>query len=163
MKWEYRISADEKELTIVCEIIESVIRNGRTTARMEAKLPAGTMEEELSADSKGVYRNAIMGGKLQQPVTIIKYPVRPKDEWKDKLRLGEADADCTITVKDTASVIEVPAGKFTTLALESVVELNGERCLAAIWYANGVGIVKQRITSSACTCTMELRNFVRPK
>jgi hypothetical protein len=159
-KWEYRLSADDKEYAIACEIVETEIKDGKTLARMEARLPnAVTLGEELSTDAKGVYRNAILGAKLAQPFPIIKYPVKARDTWKDKIRLGEFEGTAAIVVKDIAAVIEVPAGKFTTLAIESIVEINGEKVVACIWYANGVGIVKQETTCGSKMLTMELKKF----
>ena len=162
-KWHYRLCAEERELSVVCEIVEAEIRNGKIMARLEAKLPYGTLEEVISADAKGVYRNAILGARLQEPLTIIKYPIKARDGWKDKMKLGESDGTFAIAVKNIAAAIEVPAGKFTTLAIESTVELNGEKCAAVIWYADGIGIVKQEITTGNKVCTMELKSFSAPK
>jgi hypothetical protein len=128
--------------------------------RVEGRLPNSvTIGEELSADAQGVYRNAIFGAKLAQPLTIIKYPVKARDEWKDKIQLGESDGTVVIKVKDTSATIEVPAGKFTTLVIESIVEMNGEKVVACIWYADGVGIVKQQATSGSKVMTMELKKY----
>jgi hypothetical protein len=163
-KWEYRLSADDKEFAITCEIVETEIKDGKTLGRMEAKLPnAVTVGEELSTDVKGVYRNAILGAKLAQPFPIIKYPIKARDTWKDKIKLGEFEGTVAIVVKDIAAVIEVPAGKFTTLAIESIVEINGEKTVACIWYGDGIGIVKQETTCGSKMLTMELKKFSAPK
>jgi hypothetical protein len=131
---------------------------------MEAKLPnALTLGEELSHDATGVYRNSILGAKLTQPLPIIKYPVKARDEWKDKIKMGEHSGTLAIVIKDTAAIIEVPAGKFTTLAIESIVEMNGEKHIACIWYADGIGIVKQETNSGSRIVTMELKKFSAAK
>jgi hypothetical protein len=159
-KWEYRISAEERDFSLICEIMETESKEGRTHARIEAQLPSSvTLGEEVSSDSKGVYRNAILGAKLTQPLSIIKYPIKARDVWKDKIKLGEYDGNVAITVKDIAAAIEVPAGKFTTLAIESIVELNGEKVVACIWYADGIGIVKQETTSGSRVMLMELKKY----
>jgi hypothetical protein len=160
-KWEYRLCSEEREISLTCEIMEAEVREGRIYARMEAHLPNSvTLGEELSTDANGVYRNAIPGAKLNQPLSIIKYPIKVRDVWKDKIKLGEGDGNVVITVKDTAAAIEVPAGKFTTLAIESIVELNGERVVASIWYADGIGIVKQQTTSGSRVMLMELKKYM---
>jgi hypothetical protein len=163
-KWEYRLTLDERDCDITCEIMETQIRYGMTHARMEAQLPNSvSLAEVLSTDAKGVYRNAIVGAKLVQPIHIIKYPVKARDVWKDKIRLGENDGNLNITVKDIAAAIEVPAGKFTTLSIESIVEMSGEKVVACIWYADGVGIVKQETTSGSKVMLMELKKFTAGK
>jgi hypothetical protein len=159
-KWEYRISGEERDFALTCEITETQIKDGKTHARIEAQLPnAVTLGEELSSDGNGVYRTAILGAKLTQPLPIIKYPIKARDAWKDKIKLGENDGNVVITVKDIASAIEVPAGKFTTLAIESIVELNGEKVVASIWYADGIGIVKQETICGSRVMLMELKKY----
>jgi len=163
-KWEYRLTLDERDCDITCEIMETQMRDGMTHARMEAQLPNFVLlAEVLSTDAKGVYRNAIVGAKLTQPVLIIKYPIKARDVWKDKIKLGENDGHLNITVKDIAAAIEVPAGKFTTLSIESIVEMSGEKVVACIWYADGVGIVKQETTSGSKVMLMELKKFTAGK
>lgn len=163
-KWEYRILAEERDIAVVCEIVESETKDGRTCARIETLLPNSvTLCEVLSIDAKGVYRNAVMGARLTQPLPIIKYPLKAREVWKDKIKLGENDGNVVIAVKDLAVEIEVPAGKFTTLAIESTVELNGEKVVASIWYADGVGIVKQETTSSSGVMLMELKKYTAGK
>jgi hypothetical protein len=163
-KWEYRISADSKEQAITCEIMDVEIKDGRNHARMEAKCPnAVTLGEELSTDASGVYRNSVLGARLPRPLAIIRYPVKARDEWKDNIKLGEFDGTIAIAIKDIAAVIEVPAGRYTTLAIESIVEINGEKHVACIWYADGIGIVKQESLSGSRMVTMELKKFSTPK
>jgi hypothetical protein len=163
-KWEYRLSADDREHALTCEIMEVEVKEGKSHARMEAKLPNSvTLGEEISTDAAGVYRNSIMGAKLTQPLPIIRYPVKPKDEWKDRLKLGDLDGTLAIVIKDVAAIVEVPAGKFTTLAIQSIVEMNGEKHVACIWYADGVGIVKQEMMSGSKVVTMELKKFSTPR
>lgn len=159
-KWEYRLMIDEVECGCLCEITEAECKDGKTKARMEAKFPnAVTIGEELSADASGVYRNAVLGAKLLQPLPIIKYPIKARDTWKDKLKLGSIEGDIAITIRDTKAKIEVSAGKFTALAIESAVEINGDRVVASIWYVDGIGIVKQETRAGSRLISMELKKF----
>lgn len=162
-KWEYRVSAEDKQFAVTCEIMESEIKEGKTHGRMEAKLPNSvTLGEELYTDLNGVYRTAILGAKLLQPLPILKYPIKPRDAWNDKIKVGESEGAVAITIKDTMAVIDVPAGKFTTLAVESIVNINGDKVVACIWYADGIGIVKQETTCGHKIMTMELKKFSLP-
>lgn len=159
-KWEYRLLMDDKEYPCVCEITSHETKNGKSSARIEAKLPnAVTLSEELSSDLNGVYRNAILGARLHQPVQIVKYPVKARDTWKERVKLDAGEGTLAITIVDAEAVIDVPAGRFTTLAIESIVEMNGERVVACIWYAQGVGIVKQETNYGSKIVTMELRKY----
>lgn len=163
-KWEYRISDEESEMAVQCEITDVETKNGKTHGRMEAKFPnAVTMGEELYADSLGIYRTAFCGVKLSQPVAIVKYPAKSGDSWKEAIKLGGMEGTVTITIKDAAATIEVPAGKFVTLAVHSVVEVQGHKSVARIWYANGVGIVKQESICGEKTMRMELMKFYPAK
>jgi hypothetical protein len=163
-KWEYRVSAQEREISLTCEIVDSGPKDGKTYARIEAQLPNSIiLREELSLDVNGVYRNVIMGAKLDQPIPIIKYPVKARDVWRDKIKVGDLDGTFVIAIKDIAAKIEVPAGKFTTLEIESTVEMNGEKVVACIWYAEGIGIVKQETTCGAHVVLMELKKHTTAK
>lgn len=163
-RWEYRLSADERTIEMVCEITETEVKNGRMHARVEGRLSNSvTLGEELSMDANGVYRNAILGAKLHQPVPIIKYPIKARDGWKDNIKIGEFSGKFDLKIKDTAAEIEVPAGKFKTLAVESATEMNGEKVVACIWYADGVGIVRQETMVGSNTITMELKKFTPAK
>jgi hypothetical protein len=163
-KWEYRLTLDERDCEVKCEIMETETKDGRTHARIEAHLPNFViLAEVLSTDAKGVYRNAVLGAQITQPIAIIKYPIKARDVWTDKIKLGENDGNVSITVRDIAAAIEVPAGKFTTLSIESIVEMSGEKVVACIWYADGVGIVKQETTSGTKVMLMELKKFTAVK
>lgn len=159
-RWEYRVSDEETEIAVTCEVKEVEKKDGRTHARVEATFPnAVSLGEELSHDAEGVYRDAYVGVKLSQPFPIIKYPVKPADQWKQKVKLGDLEGTASISIRNTRAAVDVPAGKFTCLAVESVVESRGDKVAATIWYADGIGIVKQETTSGGRTMRMELKSF----
>jgi hypothetical protein len=163
-KWDYRLSWDERETVFTCEAKEVETKDKKTFGRVDALLSSSQrLGEDLYTDDTGVYRTGFLGAKLNQPLAVIKYPFKARDVWKDKINVGEIQGTVVITVKDVAAAVQVPAGKFTALAVESVVEMNGEKVVASIWYANGVGIVKQETTSSSKTVIMELTKFTPAK
>lgn len=159
-KWEYRISCDSEELHATAEITESVIQNGKTHARVVSKFANGHVTgEDICGDHRGLFRTAYFGMKLADPLPILKYPVKAQQQWTDNFKLGPLEGTVLVVIKDVATAVEVPAGKFTALVVESTFETNGEKQLTSIWYANEVGIVKQETSVGDKTLRMELKKF----
>jgi len=160
-KWQYSVSVMGNKVDVVTEVTASATKKGKTTATVTAKTPDGNdISEELTADAKGVYRASISGVKTDKPLTIIKYPVKNGATWTEEIKINGMDAEVKTTVGDTEDV-KVPAGKYKATPHEAVIKIGGQEVKATSWYADGVGIVKQKMTFGGIEATMELKKFTK--
>jgi hypothetical protein len=145
-KWEYRLSVRGESHRATTEVKHLEVKGGRTFARLESRYPdAVSIGEVVSVDDRGIYREAALGSELPSPLRLLQYPVRAGAVWRDPIKVGKIEGILVVTVRDVAAVVEVPAGKFTTVTIDSAGEIAGEvGLITTTWYADGVGIVKLR-------------------
>ena len=113
---------------------------------------------EVSA--RGVSRVANAAGDLPNPVPLLKLAAKPGDTW-DWEREGPGGFG-PVTTRYTAGPeeeVEVPAGKFKALRVESATELKGRVTKYTLWYAPGVGLVKSVSTSGGPERNQVLKAF----
>lgn len=114
----------------------------------------------LLVDAKGVYRSSFFLQELKSPMTIIKYPIRggASTENVQTARLVKEVATITMTVTENVP-IEVPAGRFNTVQVEiAFAAPMSSTDTVTTWYADGVGMVKQKSVFGA-TVTTVLKSY----
>jgi hypothetical protein len=164
--WTYRISAPGATLTLkmTIEVTEIEVKGGKTIAKLESRnpdQPGKSQTAEIIADAKGVYRSSALDLKLDQPLTIIKYPIKA-ETWTETVTAAEKKLKATLTAKEAVEVT-VPAGKFKAIPIKAVTELGGNQATLTTWYADGVGIVKQTADLGDIELVMELDKFTPGK
>ena len=160
-KWQYVVNVMGNNVDVVTEVTASKTTKGKTKATVTAKGPDGKdIAEELTADEKGVYRSSISGVKTDRPLTIIKYPVKNGATWTEKLQINGMDATVVTEVGETEDV-KVAAGKYKATPHEATIKIAGQEVKATSWYADGVGIVKQKMSFGGIDATMELKKFTK--
>jgi hypothetical protein len=115
---------------------------------------------ELIHETKdGVFRLAFDGVKPNEPIQIIKFPLKDQATWPlDAKALND-------TLKGTFKVgkekeIEVPAGKYKVYPITiDDLDASGLKASSTSYYAAGVGLVKQEIKIGTQTTTIELEKF----
>jgi hypothetical protein len=95
------------------------------------------------------------GSKVDPPRPWLKAPLRSGATWE----LADADIQMRSTVRGREEV-EVPAGKYQAMRVDSTVRLKGEVIRMTEWYAPGVGEVKQVIDGQS---TEVLKSFTPGK
>ena len=164
-KWEFLISGDggSAKVEVVAEVTAVESKNGRIIATITATTAgqkSGT--EQVSSDEHGVYRNGFPGLMSNREFPIIKYPVKIGDTWKESLSVNGMEAELTFAVGE-AEEVTVTAGKFKAIPFQGSAKIKGQETSSTRWFADGVGIVQDKLTFGGRTFTRELKKFTPGK
>jgi len=158
-KWQYVANVNGTKAEVTTAVTAVKKKKGKVTATISTLSRDGSdIEEEISSDAKGVYRNSISGVKPDRPLTIIKYPIKSGDTWSETLKSSGMDVEVETTVGKQVAV-KVPAGTFKTYPVDMTLTIGAQELKVTTWYADGVGIVKQKVTVGELDLTMELKKF----
>jgi len=84
----------------------------------------------IAVSSEGLFRVAANGEAMAKPITLLKMPAKVGTKWE-----LDGGAQYTVTKEEE---VEVPAGKFHALRVESVA---GDS-KTTLWFAPNVGLIK---------------------
>jgi hypothetical protein len=154
-------------LVEVAEVVTKVERTGDTVRVTTSQQVNGRAQPDLTyeASPKGVFLVAVGGKDLPAPRPYVRLPAGPDNSWtwEEGETAGRAAAKHTRTAARWEEV-EVPAGKFHALRVESKLESPGVSTLTGTyWFAPGVGEVKAVIRTSTGEQTTELKSFKTAK
>jgi hypothetical protein len=149
-----RVAKQEKVGDVPCALLEAS-RDGKVVG-----------SEHLAVTADGVYRHTItkaQGDKpatltLKPPMLVLKLPPKKGDAWKvdsqvdGKVLRGGFKAD--------EQEVKVPAGTYKAIRVTSQdLEVNGLKTVLTMYYAEGVGMVKQVIQEGENKVEIELEKF----
>jgi hypothetical protein len=146
---------------VLREQVEFMRGDGKTHKMLAFRLEGtseGQLVEHIAVSADGVYR--ILGDKIKlPPLRILKLPPANGDTWDVQL----AGAKGTFTMDEAE--ITVPAQKkpFKTfhVKIEDIV-VGAHKMSAEYWFAEDVGIVKQKIKWGTFSQVLELEKFEPP-
>jgi hypothetical protein len=117
---------------------------------------------EHVAVKDGVYRIALAGKDINPPLCFLKLPAKKGDSWKVDSKSENAPITGTFTCDQEK--VKVPFGEFNTIRV-STPDLQLERDKMAIdyWFAQNVGLVKQRVRVGNNDVLLELEDFKAAK
>jgi hypothetical protein len=160
-KWHYQLdTSDGQKIQLTSQIggVDNV--DGKDLARLEIfangqKLP---QTEHLESRDDGVYRVRMNNADISPPICLIKYPVKPGQTWGAETTTGgqKMKVDCS---EGKAEEVQVPAGKYQAIPCTFVATVGPAKFTTVFWFAEGVGIVKQRSEQGPQTVTMELTKY----
>jgi hypothetical protein len=158
-KWVYVGTVGGQKIEVTAEVTAVTKKKGKLVATITTRAGGGKeITEELAADAKGVYRSSIAGMKPDRPLTIIKYPLKSGDTWTEKLEISGMELVVETEVGEPADV-KVPAGKFKTIPVTASLSIGGQELKSTTWYADKVGMVKQKMTIGDTDVVIELKKF----
>lgn len=99
--------------------------------------------EKIMVSDKGLMVVSDDFREYDPPVARLKLPAIAGDEWDStpaNAKLGDVTGRKNKVVGEEE--VEVPAGKFKAIRVDTTVSLSGERFVVSQWYAPGVGVVK---------------------
>jgi hypothetical protein len=95
---------------------------------------------KFKVTDKGIFRAA--GNVYNADLCILKLPVKKGEKWEDKISAPTNAGVGTITYTAVGEEeVEVPAGKFKAIRVDSVT--GGEGVAETEWFALGIGVVKR--------------------
>jgi hypothetical protein len=161
--WTYRlpdgktivkVTKHEKQDGVICARFET-IEKGEVAAVQHIRVTSGAIQ-----------RMAHNGEKVEPPFLLLKVPAAKGQKWTVDSKIVERGS--TVTVKGKCSTdeenVKVPAGEFKkAIRVTAELAINGEATTIKSWYAEKVGLIKQRITEGTHTNEMELEKMELPK
>jgi hypothetical protein len=128
---------------VVTELVVAVERTDGFLVTVEYRYDADSKPRwtfRFRAAPDGIYWIAKDGQTFETPECILKLPVRAGAVWE-----GPSGGQPESTIQYTAGPeeeIEVPAGKFRAVRIDSVFKGNGLTLKLSDWYDSKVGLVK---------------------
>jgi hypothetical protein len=92
------------------------------------------------ATDAGVFWIGRDGKDFEKPECCLKLPAREGDVWESAV--GDRPSLSVSNTTGKEEEVEVPAGKFRTVRIDSVLKAKGFTLDSSDWYARGVGLVK---------------------
>jgi hypothetical protein len=148
------------------EVVSKVERKGdavRVTSSLRLN-GGGPDERTFEASAKGIFFVAHKGKERASPRPDLRLPAKVGDTWTwEQEEPGFAPAKLTWTIAKWEEV-EVPAGKFQALRVDSKLESPRTPTLTGTyWYAPGIGVVKSVLNTSTGEQTTVLKSFTPGK
>jgi hypothetical protein len=159
-QWHYRVGSThvvmrvakhEKVGDVMCALIETSV-DGKQIAT-----------EHISAGADGIFRHDFNGTKSNEPLCILKLPLAKEQTWKFDALIGKETVKGTF--KSGHEDVKVGDRKYpkAVTAVTTDCKLNGNDAELKIWFAPGVGVVKQTLTMGGREIVSELTKFEPPK
>ena len=156
--WTYRVPFQEDKFVV--RVIRQEMVGDQTCFVLEGRLKDRvTATEHVAFTKDGLTRFRADNVDIVPPVTVLKFGAA-KGRWATEYQLGERKATATFSQEAGAAVL-VPAGRYRTTT-QVTGEMNGEnnsRTRTSLWYAAGVGLIRQQIGEGKGMVVLELERF----
>ncbi len=160
----YELKAGGETLTVTETVTKVETKDGLalvSVARAVEGAPATLTVTEVSAN--GLRLMVADGEDYGEPAPLLMLPARAGQTWAWKRQpAGAGTARATYTAGPEEEV-EVPAGKFRALRVDSKVEVLARSITTTHWYAPGVGLVKMVSKSAGVERVQVLKAFTPGK
>jgi hypothetical protein len=128
---------DERWVTAVDKHHGLVIVSFSLSSKKDA-----SSDYRMGASADGVFRLPRQGEIPERPHRLLRLPAKDGDAWAEEPRSDDDDPTTKYTT-GKVEVVEVPAGRFTAVRVEAVLQANGGTARVTYWWAAGVGMVKK--------------------
>lgn len=160
-KWHYQFESNDGQKAQLTNQIGGVEQiDGRELARLEVynQGQKSPYTEHLASTEGGVFRVRMSSLDLSPPMCLIRYPLKAGQTWGGVTSVG--GRRMTIEAKQgRPEEVRVPAGTFRAIPCTIVVSDGADKAPTTLWFAEGVGIVKQRSENGTQTITLELTKY----
>lgn len=157
-RWTYRVQPFGQPFQddrFVVEVVRKEMVGDQSCFLLEGRLKDRvTATEHVAFTKEGLTRFRADNYDINPPVTVLKPAAPSKAPWTIEYQLGDRKASAGFWQE--ARDVRVPAGTFRgTIIVHG--EVNGTQ--TTLWYAGGVGMVRQQITEGKRTTVLELEKF----
>ncbi|MCE9533987.1 MAG: hypothetical protein K8T89_23125 [Planctomycetes bacterium] len=169
MVWTYKLVGIEDRFVATVTKEEKV--GDQNCSVIEGKLKGNVIaKEHVAMLNDGLFRfkfsDQNVQNNIEPAICFIKGGIKKGDTWKQDYKFGDTKMSVTYTMD--VEDVEVPAGKYkdTILIRASAIDKADEKetvTKTTIWYAKGVGMVKQVILLGDQRITLDLEKFEEPK
>ncbi len=168
-RWHYQVDLGQpqkQDITLV--IAEEETADGKPVSRLEVFSDGvrRQMTEHLMSNDKGVFRVRIGGVTYNPPLCLLKYPLKPGQSWVTKTTANDGQQLSAVCKQGAVQEIQVPAGKFRAIPCTIQIDQQTPKGLVRIvntyWFAENIGVVKQKLDMNGPVVVMELSKFEPP-
>jgi hypothetical protein len=154
--WTYKVSGQDERFVV--RVADQEMVGSQLCFKLEASLKDKVVATEHVAFTKaGLCRFRVEHEDVDPPVCILKVPA-PKRGWTEKYTLGSREAAGTFGTR--TEDVTVPAGKFKATAVQAWTgDPRKFPPRSTVWYAPGVGPVKQTVLDGKSAFDLELEKF----
>jgi len=133
-------------------------KEGKYNVTVSREQGDATVEVAYEVSKDGVFRTSWAGMEEDKPRLFLKLPYKEGTTWThERIQAGGRQNVVQTHTMGKQEEVEVPAGKYKAIRVESVVEfLDGPQKLTE-WYAAGIGMIKMEFSDGA----IELKEFTR--
>lgn len=158
-QWTYNVKSKDQTATITQKIGRIELLGDQRVAGVETYLNEkfqGT--ENISSTDKGIFRHRTQGADFKPPVPMLRYPIKKGDTWDYTGTLGGTTT--TTTSQVDVDKVTVPAGTYQAAIVTTKSKDKKSKSATTIWFAPGVGIVKQvQSLPKGVEVTLELTQY----
>jgi hypothetical protein len=159
----YESSAEGIKTSEQIEIVESVEKKDDmflvTTIRMQGKTKRPYMQMKVT--EQGLTRVKTGTTMNSTPIIMLKVGARVGETWEHEVDAVIGKYTCKIIAEEE---LEVPAGKFKTIRVDTVGILpTGKEVKLSHWFAPGIGPVKMITNTNGKDHTQVLKSFTSGK
>lgn len=134
--WEYDDGGGTKAATKTVAKAEKTARGWEVSVRAD-KAPGEAGDDRVLVSEKGVFVMGERDEKYNPPLCVLKLPAHAGDTWD--ITAPKIAGKATTFGEEP---VEVPAGKYTAVRVDTTMALRGTTVKRSYWYAPGVGLVK---------------------
>jgi hypothetical protein len=159
--WTFQGQVGKQYVTIVSRVKGREKIAGKECWAVEMSGVGNPTVEYLAVAEDGIRRMRVGKQDVDPPVPILRFPLRVGDKWSAKYTAGaEAEARFEVEGED-----EVTLRLGTFKAYRQVVTMTSgkETVRTVLWYAKGVGPIRQVLEVGKETWTLELVRFENRK
>jgi hypothetical protein len=156
--WTYRVQPFQEDRFVV-RVARNEMVGEQTCFVLEGRLrDRVTGTEHVAFTKDGLTRFRADKEDIVPPVTILK-PAAPKSPWKTDYQLGERRATATFS-QEPGTVLFQGKRLGATIAHGEMGGQNGAWVKTTVWYAAGIGMVRQQIEEpKRAPLVLELEKF----
>jgi hypothetical protein len=152
--WQYRLGSEKLTVKVAGE--EKV--GDLACARVEAVYKGKTSTEYVAVQPDGLYRAKMDDAVLKPALCFLQLPPQKGKTWKVNSEVDGVKIKGTF-IQDEEE-ITVPAGTFKAVKVSSKdYTIGGRTMTLTYWFAEGKGIVKQRLEMDGYDWILELEAF----
>jgi hypothetical protein len=164
-RWTYRVQPFAapgqpfQDDRFVIEVVRKEMIGDQSCFLLEGRLrDRVTATEHVAFTRDGLTRFRADNYDITPPVTVLRPTTPPKAPWTIEYQLGDRKATGTFSQEPASITVQGKRTRTTMVHAEMGGE-NGGRVETRIWYAAGVGMVRQQITEGKRTTVLELEKF----
>jgi hypothetical protein len=160
-KWTYKV----QDQTVEVQVNGTEKFNGEECTKVDTIVNGKVQASELYfVKGDGVYRVKVKDDKIDPAVKVLMIPPKKGEGWEVKSKVGSQSVSGKFVIKELSEKVTVPKGTFDAVLVEGTdLDVAGQKTTVKMWFAKGVGIVKESYKIQDSESILELTAFEEGK